>query len=259
VTPGTYTLLVNTGMGPGGPGSEEPELAMMRVTVGDEDLTGINLVTSKGATIAGSVIAAAGAAGTLRTAGVTVMHQPGRFEMTMGMGMRPAKVEADGTFRVTGVQGERIFRVNGLPPNWMLKAVLLNGDDITDKPVAFKGAEEVTGLQILVTDRVPELNGKVTDARGEPTRDYTVVVFPEDSSKWGYPSRYIRSGRADQGGMFKIRALPPDEQYLAVAVDYLEDGEGGDPEFLEQIKDRATRVSIADGETKALDLKLISR
>jgi hypothetical protein len=141
----------------------------------------------------------------------------------------------------------------------MLKAVTLNGDNITDKPIEFKGTEEITGLQILVTDRVTEVNGKVTDAKGEPTRDYTVIIFPEDSSKWGFPSRYIRSGRADQDGLFKIRALPADEQYLAVAVDYLEDGEGGDPEFLQQMKDRATRLSIGDGETKALDLRLITR
>jgi protocatechuate 3,4-dioxygenase beta subunit len=259
VTPGTYTLMVNTGMGPGGPGTEDPEFATMRVTVGNEDLSGIHLVTNKGATVEGTIVAAAGTAGNLNTAGLTVMHQPARFEMMMGMGMRPARVESDGTFRLTGVQGQRLFRVNGLPPTWMLKAVILNGDDITDKPVELKGNEEVTALQILVTDRVSEVNGKVITDRGEPTRDYTVVIFPENSDKWGYPSRYIRSGRADQDGMFKIRALPPDEQYLAVAVDYIEEGEGGDPDFLQQMKDRATRLSIGDGEIKALDLKLITR
>lgn len=258
VTPGTYALMINTGMGPGGPGTEEPEFASMRVTVGNEDLSGVNLVTNKGATVAGTVLPAAGAAGTVSTTGLMVIHQPARFDMAM-MGMRPAKVESDGTFRVTGAHGQRLFRLNGLPPTWMLKAVTLNGDNITDKPIEFKGTEEITGLQILVTDRVTEVNGKVTDAKGEPTRDYTVIIFPEDSSKWGFPSRYIRSGRADQDGLFKIRALPSDEPYLAVAVDYLEDGEGGDPEFLQQMKERATRLSIGDGETKALDLKLITR
>jgi hypothetical protein len=59
--------------------------------------------------------------------------------------------------------------------------------------------------------------------------------------------------------LFKIRALPPDEQYLAVAVDYLEDGEGGDPEFLEQIKERATQLLLGEGEVKALNLRLINR
>lgn len=231
----------------------------MRVTVGNEDLAGIHLVTNKGATVSGSILAASGSAGNLSTAGVMVMPQAPRFEMTMGMGMRQGRVESDGTFRLTGVQGPRLFRLMGLPPTWMMRAVLLNGSDITDKPLEFKGDEEVKDVQILVTDRVPEVNGKVTNAKGEPTRDYTVVIFPEDSSKWAYPSRYIRSGRADQDGLFKIRALPPDEPYLALAVDYLEDGEGGDPDFLEQMRDRATRLSLGDGEAKALDLRLVTR
>lgn len=257
VTPGTYTLIVNTGMGAPG---EDSEFASMRVTVGNDDLTGINMVTNKGATVSGALVAAPGSAGNLTAPGVMVMHQPGRAEGMMMMGgMRPAKVDADGSFRVEGVQGERIFRIMGLPPNWMMQAVMLNGDDITDKPVEFKGSDEVTGLQILVTDRVPEVNGRVTTAKGEPTRDYTVVIFPDDSKKWGFPSRFIRSGRADQDGMFKIRALPPDQRYLAVAVDYLEEGEGGDPDFLEQMKERATPLSLGDGEVKALDLRLITR
>jgi hypothetical protein len=258
VTPGTYSLNVNTAMfGPGG--GDDSEFGTVRVTVANEDLHGIGIATSKGATVTGSVVAAAGSAGTVSLAGVMVMQQPGRPEMMMTGMTRPARVEADGSFKLAGVNGERLFRINGLPPTWMMKAVMLNGDDITDKPMDFGGTQEITGLQILVTDKVPEVNGKVTNDKGEPTRDYTVVIFPEDSSKWGYPSRYIRSGRADQDGLFKIRALPPDEQYLAVAVDYLEDGEGGDPEFLEQIRDRATRVSVGDGEVKALDLRVVTR
>jgi hypothetical protein len=258
VTAGAYTLTVNTAMGMGGPGSEAPEFASMRLTVGNEDITGINLVTSKGATVNGAIVVAPGSVGNPTLAGMMVISQSSRPNM-LGPGGGPAKVEQDGTFRLQVQGGERLFRVMNLPPTWMLKTVTLNGDDITDRPMEFKGNEEVTGLQIVVTDRVPEVNGKVTTARGEPTRDYTVVIFPEDSKKWGFPSRYIRSGRADQDGMFRIRALPPDEPYLAVAVDYLEDGEGGDPEFLEQIKDRAMRLSITDGEIKALDLKLITR
>jgi hypothetical protein len=135
----------------------------------------------------------------------------------------------------------------------------LNGEDISDKPMEFRGDEDVSGLQILVTDRVTQVSGRVTTAKGEPTRDYTVIVFPEDSSKWGFPSRFIRSGRADQEGTFRIRALPPDEAYLAVAVDFVEEGEGGDPDFLRQMRERATRLTLADGETKALDLRLIRR
>ena len=69
-----------------------------------------------------------------------------------------------------------------------------------------------------------------------PAADYTVVVFPEDATKWSPPSRYVKSARPDQQGLIKIVGLPPDDRYLAVAVDYLEEGGAADPEFLDLIK-----------------------
>ena len=114
-------------------------------------------------------------------------------------------------------------------------------------------------LQVIVTDKVSDVNGKVTTARGDVTRDYTVVVFPDDPAKWVFPSRFVKTARADQQGQFRIRALPPGDRYLAVAVDYLEDGEGGDPQFLEQIRDRAMRFALGDGEAKSIDLKIVNR
>jgi hypothetical protein len=253
VSPGSYTLQLQAGM-MGGP---DQEFASTPVTVGNDDLTGVNLVTHKGATARGVVVAAEGSAGKMPTAGLQIFAQSARFEPMMGS--RPARVDDDGTFTATGLAGRRMFRVNGLPPTWTLKSVLLNGTDVTDTGVEFKAEEEVTGVQIVVTDRVSEVNGKVTDAKGEPTRDYTVVIFPEDSARWEFPSRYVRAGRADQQGLFKIRALAPDERYLAVAVDYLEEGEGGDPDFLKEMRDRASKFSLSEGEVKALDLKLIQR
>ena len=109
-----------------------------------------------------------------------------------------------------------------------------------------------------VTDKVTVLSGTVT-SRGQTTRDYSLVVFPEDATKWVYPSRYVRTARPDQQGQFSLRGLPGGERYLAVAIDYLEDGEGADPQFLTAIRDRATRVALADGESKALTLTLTTR
>ena len=40
------------------------------------------------------------------------------------------------------------------------------------------------------------------------------------------------------------------------ALDYLEMGEEGDPEQLEEWKGNATRITVADGEQKKLTLKL---
>ena len=56
--------------------------------------------------------------------------------------------------------------------------------------------------------------------------------------------------RVDQNGVFRLNALPPGERYLALAVDYLEQGEFQDPLFLERMKGRATAFSLNEGENK---------
>lgn len=268
VTPGAYMLIAATGFGGfggfaggprrGGAAEDDLEFASMPIAIGNEDLAGVSVATAKGATLTGVVVRADGAAATLNTSAIQVVPQstqlqPGPF------GARPTPVASDGTFELRNLTGQRYIRVNGLPQDWMLQSIVLNSADVTDSPLEFRGGERISGLQIVVTDKVSELNGKVATAKGEPTKDYTVVVFPEDPPKWTFPSRYLRSGRPDQQGQFKIRGLPPDEHYLAVAVDYLEDGESADPQFLEQIRDRGVRFALAAGDMRALDLKLIAR
>ena len=76
---------------------------------------------------------------------------------------------------------------------------------------------------------------------------------------WVFPSRRVRMARVDQSGVFRLNALPPGERYLALAVDYLEQGEFQDPVFLERMKGRATAFTLNEGENKNLDLTLVER
>jgi hypothetical protein len=102
---------------------------------------------------------------------------------------------------------------------------------------------------------VTETTGLVTDDRGEPVKDYAVVIFARDRQKWGAPSRWIRTARSDQDGRFKIGGLPSGE-YFACAVDFLEPGQERDLEFLDRIQPLATRFARDEGETHMLKLKL---
>ena len=86
-----------------------------------------------------------------------------------------------------------------------------------------------------------------------------VLVFAASSDKWFESSRSVKAARPDQQGMFKIRSLPPGQRYLAVAVDYLEDGEANDPEFLGAMKGKASAMTLGDGESKSVSLKLVTR
>ena len=63
------------------------------------------------------------------------------------------------------------------------------------------------------------------------------------------------TARADDRGAFTVEGLPPHD-YLAVAVDDLDAGASEDPDFLESLRERATRFSIDYGETVTLSLDL---
>ncbi|MBI4886160.1 MAG: carboxypeptidase regulatory-like domain-containing protein [Acidobacteria bacterium] len=268
VAPGSYNLTATSGGpgpfgGPGGGagGAAEIEMGSIPVAVAGEDLAGITLVTSRGATLSGIVGATQGSTGKIQASDLQIVAQPVSPERGVGPGggARPARVESDGTFTLTNLFGRRMIRINGLPADWMLDGVFAGGTDVTDTPIDFGPNEQLTDVQIVVTDRVTQVAGTVTGRDGKPTREFTVVVFPDEETKWAAPSRYLRTARPDQDGLFKIRALPPGAGYLAVAVDYLEQGEGNDPEFLASIKDSGTRFRLGAGESATVNLKIVER
>ena len=172
------------------------------------------------------------------------------------VGASGGTAKPDGTFELKGLAGHRIIRVGNLPQGWALKSVRLNGTDVTDSGVDFKAGEQLSNLEIVLTSRTTEITGGVTTANGEPTKDYTVVVFSDDPDHWTVPmSRWVAGARSDQDGRFKISNMPPGS-YYAVALDYIESGAWGDPDLLDRLKTRAKRFTLAEGQTETLDLKI---
>lgn len=253
VTPGSYTLTVTSGRPRDGNG----EIGSMSLSVWSDDVDGITVVTGKGATLSGTIAAAPDATGSIAPNGIQVNVRP--IGLPRGFQGRPGRANAEGRFELSNLFGQGLIRVNGLPRDWTLKAVVIGATDVTDTPLDFKPNEEVRGVQILVTNRLGEVSGTAKGSDGKPVLDYAVVIFADDETKWTAPSRYIWSARPDQQGVFKLRGLPAHGRYLAVAVDYLEEGEANDPEFLAAVRDRGTRFSLADGEAKAVDVTLLTR
>ena len=249
VVPGEYVLTVN-----GRPnGNATPEVASMPVTVGNDDLAGVSIATSKGGTIRGTIVADNNAK--VATTNIQVSVQalrpaPGNFQPR-------TQVSSGGTFELNGLIGAQVLRVDRLPDGWTVKSIRANGRDITDTALEFRGAEAAT-VQVVLTNRISEVSGAVK-ANGQPVTSASVVLFPEDAAQWVFPSRRVRMVRVDQTGVFHAQSLPPGERYLAVAVDYLEQGEFQDPLFLERMRGRATAFSLTDGENKNVDLTLVER
>ena len=124
--------------------------------------------------------------------------------------------------------------------------------------IDIKRNQDVSGIEIELTNHPASVSGTVTNSHGETAKDYTLVVFAREEQRWIPATRYIMVSRPDQEGRFNISSAPPGD-YLAIAFEYVESGQWTDPEFLKQIRDRATAFTLGDGEAKVLSLKLIAQ
>ncbi len=261
VPPGRYLAQVRTiGGGPGGRGPAarmDPanEFGRQDVSVGTEDLDGVVIVTAPGGRVTGQIASENSAVGSLRPQQVSVNARVAEIDIGgPGGAGGNARVNEDWTFEINGLFDPRIFRV-ALPQGWNLKSITLAGQDITDTPVEIPPGQTLAGVQILLTDKSTEINGRLADARGNAVTDATIVIFPADESKWTTFTRFVRSARPDQDGRFQIRGLPPLEKYLAVAVQGMEDGQASDPEFLASVREQGTSLSLGDAEVRTLELR----
>ncbi len=249
LAPGDYTLVVQ----PFGPNSPDSESARLKVTLSGEDLSDIHLVAVKPSTISGRMLVdpAAGQPPAMNVMAMPI--DPGEAFA----GVTSARPNDDGTFELLSRPGRFRIALMNAPAGWaLLRTVRLNGVDVTDTGVDVKAAEDISGLEVELTNKVTTISGLVTNARGEAVLDYSAIAFSRDSANWTGNTRYQGVGRPDQDGRFKIN-LPPGEYYI-VAVDHVEQGQSGDPDFLESIRPKATTFSVMEGETKTMDLKVTS-
>jgi len=277
VTPGEYSLQVQsmggmfqttaggnvmafsftTSDAPGNAGQSAPaqrEFGMASVNVAGEDVTGIVITGTRGAKASGTITFSGG----MKPDGLTNSRVSAPSTDVDGNPMPSlgnSQVKADGTFELDSLVGGHIFRVQNLPRGWVLKRVTFNGEDVTDRGIDFKAGQDVEGIEIEATDKVTAIAGGVSNNAG-PVKDYTVVVFSEDEQKWVLPqNRWMALARPDQEGRFRVNNLPPG-QYYAVAVEYVAQGEWQDPEWLARAAKSAAKVTLAEGATQTLDLKL---
>ena len=248
VAPGRYQLQARTG-------GRDFELARMDLTVGGEDVEGLTLVTAAGASISGSVMSDTGEPLDFRPQQLQIAARAGSPDAGgVGVPSLPARVADDWSFALRNVNDAVLIRAT-LPQGWSLKSVTVNGQDVTDTPVEFPPGQAIGGMQIVLTKKVSALSGQITDGRGNPVLDATVVIFPANEKLWTFQSRFVKAARPDQDGRYQVTGLPP-EDYMAIALQGLEDGQAGDPDFLASIKDQASKFALGDGETKAVDVKL---
>ena len=254
VPPGEHYIEVNSRPG-------ENESASVAITAGGQDISDLIITTTPGVTISGQVIFEGGASidQSIRvnvSSPDPMMPPPSRiYDDKQGV------LDDKGRFEIRGLAGRVMFNAFPSTPGaaiqqrWFLKAVMLDGENITDVPLDVAGVREDSRLEIVMTDKRTTLSGTVRDARGQTVIDYTAVVFPDQLPQGAMPGRYTRAVRADQQGRFETRGLPPGN-YVAAAVESLEQGGHWDPAFRKHVEPAAKRFRLTEGQTATMELQL---
>ena len=246
VPPGRYTLQAR------GNDNDAPQFASQPLTVGSTDID-VSIGLGNSATITGTIVFPPSQTplpdfSNMRVAAPSVDNSIG--------GQAQGRVDKDGKFTITGVQaGAHFIRPGGQLRGWTLKAVTVDGRDVTDTAVDLRSGQRLERVELTLTDKTTEINGTLTGDQGAPVTEYTVLAFSTDSTFWQPQSRHIATARPDQTGQFRIRGLPAGDYYLTT-VDPAQQGEWFEPAYLEEHRIGAARVSLSDGDTKAQDFKI---
>ena len=250
VPPGEYVLRGMIQRGPGLP----PESATATVSVNGADLTDVRLEPLKPITVSGRVVLDPVAARSFKPETMRLSAPSSDPGPMFGPPPPPAAVRDDLTFEFKANPGPVMVRLAS-PAGWMIKSVSLNGSDVTDG-LTFR-SDDVSGLEVELTNKVPDVSGQATNGSGDAVLDYFAIAFPQEKERWTAPGPgRTAMVRPDSEGRFRIRTLRPGEYYL-VAVDHVQPGEWMDPAFMEAVHTRATRVTINEGDVRTQDLKLV--
>ena len=136
-------------------------------------------------------------------------------------------------------------------------AVMRGGRDITDD-VFVIGADDID-LTVICGEPATRLAGTVRKDDGGAEASAVVVAFPTELSRWSGPTiqpRRLQTANPDGAGAFTLLNLPPGDYFVA-AIPAERSSLWQDPKFLDVISRSATRVSLAQGESRSLDLRTV--
>lgn len=231
----------------------------------ERDIAGLTVTLTTGATLAGRVVTE-GVAAPPPVQGMTITLTSISGEWASGpMAMAAqassnVRVNEDGTFTTAGYPpGRYLVSLSGrIPPGWFLKSALVNGRDAAWEPFELEG-RDLPNVVVTLTDKRSTITGTTQSSTGGAPAPASVVVFPSAWREWingGMNTQLARVVRTPPAGTFSIAGMPPRE-YLMLAVDANEAPDIQDPAVFEALARMATTVSVGEGETKTVTLRIV--
>jgi hypothetical protein len=202
---------------------------------------------------------------------------------------RSEPVGDDGRFQIAGVRGS--VRLKAAKARTAVKSIRRGSEDLMGRVLDLTGTESIEGIEIVLTTDTGNIAGLVTDSAGTPVPGAWLLVFTEKPNLWFPGSNLVRPAQSltaeaaaaaarraapAQGGAvtprpFEAAAIPraagqymvsnllPGRYYVVVL-----ENEGGnglnlsqfDAEGLVNLREKATAVTVAAGETTPVNLQV---
>jgi len=260
VPPGEYVIQASRGRTT--PWTEG-EFGALPVAVNGADLTDLVLQTSIGSAVSGRISFNTLDRGKLPAASaIEITAVPVDPDRSPSSGWANARVRPDFGFEMYGLSGPRRLVVTRLPAGWTVEEIRVGGVDATDRPIDLGRADQsLTNVEVVISDRVSELTGTVTDESNRPIRGAHVIVFAADHDRWFPRSRFLADATTGEQGSYRIAGLPFGAYYVTTASAVAAEGPEAwqDPAFLTAQISRASSLTISEGQRVTRNIRTSSR
>lgn len=246
VLPGSYYLQISA---PGG-------VARVPLEVRN-NVTGLNITVTDGVSLPGRVVIEG------------QQDSPDKFRVQLRLVSGAAGyfnaigpvVNADGTFRIENVLpgdyrvGFAAANMFASPPEYYIKEAQLDRDDVLSRPLQVSSTiPRGAALTIVLSPKVSQVEGFVTDDKQQPVAGVQAVLVPERSRD---RIDLYKAATTDQQGRFSIRGVAPGE-YKVFSWEAIEAFGYFDAELLKKSEQFGVAVRVGESSRIETAVKVIS-
>lgn len=161
----------------------------------------------------------------------------------------PTKVNADGSFRITGVRpGKTTIYLGGYPPTKGLTLLRIerDGTELRNGIEISSGGESVTGVRVVLAYGAGVITGQVVVGGGTLPEGAQLHIAPRHTGD--STNQYVNQVMADTRGRFRLENLVAGDYELTLNIHYTRPPAASAPRFNVPVKQNVT-VS-GEGETQ---------